>query len=213
MKLMNLAGAVSALTLTFAATASQAAALFMVETNPGGVAVNIDNHKNMPGTLGTVLSPNDVSIAVIGNADFASGNATIKPSGDVKLTDLIFTPTDPTAFDSFSFRGMDLLANQTIVVTVTDQNGVVSDPINFFQLKKNQDFARIGVIAAVAGETIKSVEIYNSGGFKESKQFAFDVAGSVSGGVPEPATWGLMLVGFAALGSALRATRRTATVA
>jgi hypothetical protein len=210
MKLMNLAGAASA--LAFAATTSHAAVLFMAEASPGGVAVNIDNHKNLPGTMGTVLSPSDVTIAVIGNADFASGNATIKPIKDgAKLTDLIFTPTDPTAFDSFSFRGMDLLANQTIVVTVTDQNGGVSDPVDFLEPTKNADFARIGVIAALAGETIKSVEIYNSGGFKESKQFAFDVAAPA--GVPEPATWGLMLVGFAALGSALRAARRTATVA
>lgn len=216
MRLTNLAAAASAVALVFAAPASHAAVLFIADPAPAGTAVNIDNHKDSPGTLGTVLSPNDVTIAVIGNADFASGNATIKPLGGkapTTLTDLLFTPKDPTAFNGFSFRGQDLAANQTIIVTVTDQKGVATS-IDFTESAANADFSRIGIIAAITGETIRSVEIHNSGGFKQAKQFEFDAAPAVTtGGVPEPATWGLMLVGFAGLGSALRAARRTATVA
>ena len=37
---------------------------------------------------------------------------------------------------------------------------------------------------------------------------AYIVAGDVTGGIPEPATWGLMLLGFGGAGAALRASRR-----
>lgn len=40
--------------------------------------------------------------------------------------------------------------------------------------------------------------------------FTSSVSGTFSGGVPEPATWGLMLLGFGAVGSAMRRRQRVA---
>jgi hypothetical protein len=193
------------------ASASHAVTLFKVDPNPSGTAVKLDNIKNSTTDSGTVVKTDDVSILVAGKSDFAGGDATIKPSSDVKLTDLIFTPKSDTAFNGFSFRGQDLSKNQTIDVIVTDQSNA-TQTFMFTVADKSKDFAAFGIIADLANETIKSVEIQNSGGFKEAKQFEFAVVRPVSG-VPEPASWAMMLVGFGAAGAAIRRARRVRPVA
>jgi hypothetical protein len=40
-----------------------------------------------------------------------------------------------------------------------------------------------------------------------------NIGGGVVAGVPEPATWGMMLLGFAGLGFAFRQTRRKVSFA
>ena len=72
---------------------------------------------------------------------------------------------------------------------------------NFTEGNANQDFTRQGIVAATPGETIASIELQNSGGFKEAKQFSFSLAPGVTGGVPEPAAWSLMLLGIGAIGA------------
>jgi PEP-CTERM motif len=189
------------------ATSSQAVTLFQFETNfSNDDALNLANLKDSSSTTGTVISPNDVAITVVGNADFASGEATIKPIKDGILTTLTFTPTNPNLFDSFSFRGQDLVANQVINVIIQDNQGNAPQTLTFTESNANADFDRVGIVAALAGETIKWVEISNSGGFKESKQFAFDPAVGVQGhgGVPEPATWLMLIAGFGLVGAAAR---------
>jgi hypothetical protein len=117
-------------------------------------------------------------------------------------------------FDDFSWRGQDADANQTLTVTVTDQNGV-AEMFTFAEGKANADFDRQGIVAATSGETIKQVELSMSGGgFKEAKQFAFSLAPGVvgtGGGVPEPASWALMVVGAGLLGAGLRVRRHGAS--
>jgi hypothetical protein len=191
------------MTTAFAAP-GHATALFGVDPNPGGTQLNLDNAKDVTDDAGMVVSKDDVMILVTGASDFAGGNATIKPSGSAPLTDLIFTPVDPTEFDSFSFRGQDNEADQAIDVIVTDQAGQ-TESFTDTVAKANQDFTRFGVIALQPGETIKSVELQNSGGFKQAKQFDFDLAP-----IPEPSTWAMMLLGAGAVGAALRGKRRIA---
>jgi hypothetical protein len=199
--------AVGSLTL---ASAAHAATLFMVDPNPSDkIALNLDKASGATTDSGTVVTNDDIEITVNTASDFASGNATIKPSGSIKLTDLVFTPVSPTAFDAFSFRGQDLAANQLIDVIVTDQANQ-TESFSFTVAKANQDFDRIGIISDLAGETIKSIEIQNSGGFKQAKQFAFEPFTPVTGGVPEPATWASMLLGFGVLGGVLRRSRKLA---
>jgi hypothetical protein len=75
-------------------------------------------------------------------------------------------------------------------------------------------FAGVANIA-VAGNYLTSFT-YNSasgpaGDFVVDR--AYIVAGDVTGGIPEPATWGLMLLGFGGAGSALRASRRRMALA
>lgn len=198
------AGTAVIVTMAFA-TSSQAVTVFKVDPNPGGTHLLLSKAKDATSSTGTVGSQT-VAITVSGPADFADGFANIKPDGDT-LTTLTFTPTDPNVFDSFSFRGQDLDANQMIRLIVQDNQGDAAEEFDFTEGKANQDFAREGIIAAEAGKTIKSVELINSGGFKEAKQFEFDVA-APTGSVPEPAIWAMMLMGFGGLGMAMRSRRK-----
>jgi hypothetical protein len=196
------AGAAASLLTIGLGGSAHAVTLFMADSNPGGAKLNLVAAKDASSSTAEVLNPDDVVISVVGPSDFANGFANIKPAGQVALTDLIFTPLSATAFDSFSFRGQDVASDQTINVIVTDQGGL-TQTISFTVDKANQDFARLGVIAAMPGETIKSVEIQNSGGFKEAKQFEFDLAL-----VPEPSTWAMLITGFGLVGASLRWARR-----
>lgn len=202
--------AATALAMGGITTSSQAVVLFQVEASPGGTHLMLTKAKDASSSTGSVLSTDDVAIAVTGNADFADGFSTIKPSTDVKLTMLTFTPTDANAFDSFSFRGQDLVAGQVIDVIIQDNQGNAPVTLSFTEGNANQDFTRDGIIAALNGETIKSIEISNSGGFKEAKEFEFDQAGVVInplGGAPEPATWLMLIAGFGLVGAATRYRR------
>ena len=201
--MLSCATLVVGLTIGSCATAT---AFFQIDANPGGVNLFMDAAKNASGSFGTVVNNDDVAVAALGNSDFANGFSTVKPVKIGSLTELLFTPVDPNAFSSFSFRGQDILAGQTIDVTVQDNQGHAAETFHFLQGDANQDFAREGILSAIAGETIKWVRISNSGGFEEAKQFEFDLAGSV----PEPAIWAMMLVGFGAIGSTLRGARRRA---
>lgn len=196
------------------ASSAQATALFEVDTNPSGTKLFLDRATDASSSFGNVISTDDVAISASGNADFKNGFSTIKPVKDGLLTTLTFTPTNPNAFGSFSFRGQDLDAGQVIDVIIQDNQGHAPVTITFTEGKANQDFTREGIIAAMPGETIKSIELVDSGGFKEAKQFEFDAADPTAvpaadpTAVPEPATWLMMLAGIFGLGAMTRAARR-----
>lgn len=192
------------------ASAAQASVLFEVDTNPGGTKLFLDAAKDATSSFGTVVTTDDVAISVTGVADFSNGFATIKPVKNVQLTTLNFTPVNANEFNSFSFRGQDDVTGQVIDVIIQDNQGNLPQTITFTEGSKDQDFARQGIIAAMSGETIKSIEIIDSGGFKQAEQFEFDLAGGVGthGAVPEPATWAMFLIGFGAMGFMMRGLRR-----
>jgi hypothetical protein len=184
--------------------ASQANATFMIDPNPSQKDMLKLSEAHNVGT--DAASVDGVSVSILANnlEEFASGDSTIKSEKTDTLTDLTFTPANDTKFNDFSFRGQDMVADQVITVKVTDQNGVTQS-FSFPEGKANQDFARQGIVST-DGETIKSVELINSGGFEEAKQFAFSLAG-VTSAIPEPATWMMMILGVGLVGSSLRASR------
>jgi hypothetical protein len=202
--------------------AGQASATFILDPNADtdGTKLFLTAAKDASSSTGSVASMNDVNISVTGPSDFANGFANIKPVKDGSLTDLIFTPVDANFFDSFSFRGQVLNADATVTLIVTDNQGNAAQSFDFTISNANADFDRLGIIST-DGETIKSVELTTTGGFKEGKQFEFDCVvtttacpnnggGGGGGGIPEPATWALMLVGIGGLGVTLRSRRRAA---
>jgi hypothetical protein len=164
---------ISIVALTAALTLS-ARASFIKDPNPGGVKIYFDKaNKNVSDFVGFVGANNSsaphVAIHTTGNVDTGSGFSTIKPTNkNTSLTQLIFTPADPTLFSAFSFRGqLEDGAGGTVTVTVQDNQGNPSQTFTFTGLGGPNDFARQGIIS-LDGETIKSVTITSN--FKEFKQ-------------------------------------------
>jgi len=200
---------VSIAALTAALTLS-AKANFIVDDNPGGVKIFFDvaNH-NVSDFDGFVGANNPsaphVHIHAVGNVDTGSGFSTIKPTNNrTDLTQLIFTPDDPTLFSNFSFRGqLEGAAHGTVTLTVVDNLGHSQTFI--FTGIPNGDFARRGIIST-DGETIRSVTI--TGHFKEFKQVEISFAPET---VPDGgATVMLLGAALSTLGLARRYLKRQA---
>jgi hypothetical protein len=209
--------------------AAPAHATFTTETCPDGGCpgglkfYDSTDSKDVTGFVGSVGAesggiPDMVETFVDTNT--AAGYATIKPFTPGTLDDLLFTPSKPLDFNDFSFRGQierkgfsDAL---TIIVTgCLDVGGTcvkeAPQTINVTTDKGPEaDFSRLGIIST-DGETIFSVEVKTASGafFKEFKQVQF----SFAPGIPEPASWAMMLVGFGGVGAALRSRRRLPTAA
>jgi hypothetical protein len=187
-----------------------ARATFMVDDNPGGLFLFLDQHNanvsDFGGFVGGQKPPAPhVAIHTTGSADTTgSGFANIKPAKDAILSDLLFTPDNPNLFGDFSFRG-ELAAFGFVTVVVTDNQGNPAQTFVFGPFNKDQDFGRVGIIST-DGETIKSVEIFGAvalGGFKEVKQIEF----SLASGAPIPdggATVMLLGAALSVLGVARR---------
>src|SRR5689334_25344842 len=114
----------------------------MIDPNPTGEKLFIDNaNKNVNsfvGIVGSNVSGPLVDITTIGNVDTGSGFSNITPAGG-KLTSLTFTPKDGNLFNDFGFRGQ-LLAPQTVTVTVLDNQGGAPQSFTFDVTKADQDF-------------------------------------------------------------------------
>jgi PEP-CTERM motif len=211
---------VSLWTMTVPAHAS-----FIIDPNPGGdkFFIGIANHdvSNFSGTVSSNVSGPVINVATattVDTVDTGSGWSNITPHTGL-LTDLIFTPVDPTLFSDFSFRGQ--LASDgfsgTVDVKVTDQANATWN-LQFTGLAgPNVDFAHIGVMSTDGG-TIKTVEImtplstlFGQESFKEVKQIDFSYAAGSPPcptndcrDVPEPNSLTLLGLGLIASAFALR---------
>jgi hypothetical protein len=196
-----LIGAVLALS-----AASPASATFVLETSFGGSEKLFIDGENkdkdvFKGEVGSQHSGIFIDINTIGPVDTGNGFANIVPIKNGSLTSAIFKPEDPERFADFSLRGQLVKAGTFTFVVQDDQGNPAQSFV--FDTGKDDDFTRVGLISN-DGETIKSVSVL--GDFKELKQIEF----SLPGAVPEPATWAMMLLGFATLGFAGYRRRRLA---
>jgi hypothetical protein len=181
-------------------TSHEAKATFIIDPDPDGeklFLVKADGVSSFTGDVGAQASGVLVSILADVNVDTGNGWANIKPSTDLTLGDLTFTPDDGTLFGDFSFRAQ---LDDAGDVTVKVWDSLISSPQTFtFTLPKNALSDRIGIIST--DETIYKVEISNPS-FNQVKEIDFSYAPGHAP-VPEPATMLLLgsgLVGLAAYG-------------
>lgn len=137
------------------------------------------------------------------------GQATIAAqTGD--LTNLMISPTDAAGFEFIEFNLSNAGNGGTatgVTITGTDQNGT----------EFSQFFASLtggaNMFLAISDESqyITNLTITaTGGGFSQVSQVR---VGDAVAAVPEPATWGMMLMGFGAAGYAMRRRRRNSGLA
>jgi len=204
----------------FGMTSSAQAAIFLAGTTDGYSSVKL-NSKD--GSL-THTGKTDMGAGLLinfdsnGRTDSASGAANIKPSKNQTFTSLTITPNDNTlGFTGINFN-VDLNAKKkdsgyqdfSVIVYFFG----IDDPVTFSTLTpRDLDglYPSNGKFSLIAepGELFSHIVLTTtSKGFKEIKQF--DIGGlttyvpPVTGAVPEPATWVLMIGGFGLVGGAMR---------
>ena len=209
------AAAVIGIAATFAP--AQAATVFLNNGAPYAEVV----HANSAGsgtTLNTLTKPGAIPVALssvdgldVGNGD---GVAIVKGLGSGNGNGFSALLIDPlTGFSVMQFKIEDF-ANQsadTLNIKVNFVGGG-SQIFSGFGLPSN---SKIDVMAG-ASEVLDSIELYGlvdqAGGslkFKDVKQISFD---PVMSGIPEPASWAMMLAGFGLVGGAVRRRRSGAAL-
>ncbi|HVI89977.1 MAG TPA: hypothetical protein VM659_16855 [Dongiaceae bacterium] len=196
------------------AIANQASATFIsTDVEPSGELKFFTGTANkdvssFTGTVGGQHSGPTVNVQTVGNVNTGAGLANIKPVKGSILTDVTFTPTNDTLFNSFFFGGQ-LVKDGNVTLKVSDSLGDPTQVFTFADLKSNAEFGPFGFVRDLAFpndfETIKSIELL-SDGFKSLKHLRF---GSVSvAAVPLPASLYLFGAALLALGTGRAFSRR-----
>ena len=224
--------ALGALTITSAAQAASIVGLYNTGVNNDGTqaANGIDQHWTLDNNVGSTDA-------------FVSGTQGSFPLNGPWLnenTDTAsrwITPT-PTAADSVDPRNdgfyqysetFDLTAAQAAGASFTGQfaadNGILWIKVNNTAILGSDDGPSLGGFSSwtdfaanssvfQAGENTVTFDVDNfaqDGGNPSGLRVEFQ--SSTVGGVPEPATWALMIGGFGGMGAMLRRRRRTAALA
>jgi hypothetical protein len=152
----------------------------------------------------------NVDFTTNGPVTHGNGNANIK-GVDSTFTDITLTPHGKFSFDGVLFRGQinDVTPKKgntpgsydgTLKATVTDKSGKVFD-LSWSGISSNGDFTTRGFDEGLGrGDPIKSVKfsLGGTGGyFFQFKQLDVSTFSAVT---PLPASWTMMLIGFAGLG-------------
>jgi hypothetical protein len=178
---------------------------FITDPNPGGTKLyNDDANSNVSSFIANVGNGGPtVGVQTTGNSQTGSGFAIIKPMRDSLLTQVVFTPTDPTLFTAFNFRGQIAPTGYTgiIKLTIVDVSDIHFDFTFSGVAGPNSDFASLGVYSPDL-DTIKSATIWADAGesFKTIKQIQFtERPETTTTEVPEPLTMSLFAAGLAGI--------------
>jgi hypothetical protein len=118
----------------------------------------------------------------------------------------VLTFTNPTTYVSFLWGSPDTYNRLSLTTNVATYAFDVAN-LGFAIRDGNQAFSQYVQFAATAGETISSLSFGNV-----PATDAFEVANFTVTAVPEPATWGMMLLGFGMVAGAARYRRRATKV-
>lgn len=178
-----------------------------VHTNNAGSGTSLTT-KTKPGMISVLL--NSIDGINVGNGD---GVASVSGLGSGQGDGFAALLIDPaTGFSVLQFKAEDF-ANQRASAFDIKVN-FLNAPAQIFNGISLPSNGKLDVLASGA-EVMDSIELYglvNAAGnalkFKAVKEMSFN---AVSGGVPEPAAWAMMLAGFGLAGAAVRrqGARRT----
>jgi hypothetical protein len=159
-------------------------------------ATNVMAGSGQVGSQTGLLTVNFSSMTAL---DFANGFATIKPhanGNDANYGDLLFEGPDGLTFTDLLW-GLQMANFDLTDLTVTAWDG--STQLGVWNLTNLQHDANQQYdLIASAGQVLTAVDMVagDGSGIKQTKQF------EISGVVPEPSTWAMMIIGFAGLGYA-----------
>ncbi|HEV2365084.1 MAG TPA: PEPxxWA-CTERM sorting domain-containing protein [Caulobacteraceae bacterium] len=228
---LTTAAVAAAAVLTIGGSA-QAASYFSVDAGPTpGGALGFADAYGVMGESGQVDRPNDVYVGAGSPAWFKAIKSKVKPVTGGVLDTVTFRADQGTRFDGFSFRAKDAAPDQNILVTVKPWGGK-KETFDFFVADNSAATPRLGIIGDDADARIKWVQVSTPDGFIKLKEEQFLIGsghgqgpsfnsestfngGGADGvrGVPEPATWAMLIAGFAGIGAALRSRRRSLAIA
>ena len=118
----------------------------------------------------------------------------------------VLTFAQPISYLSFLWGSPDTY-NVVTLVSSAQTYTFTAQSLGFAVTNGDQTFSQYARFVASAGETIRSVSFSNT-----PVRDAFEVANFSVTAVPEPATWGMMLVGFGMVAGATRYRRRSTKV-
>ena len=193
--------------LAFASSAASASVVFLNGNNPQPGEENILFTTSQTGT--TVSGTTNQSNVLVDFSTSTAQTLITSSSGQAKittndngglLTSIVVTSPGHTFGDFI----LDAEHSGAFTVTVTTNDGTFTDNL------PGGPGSNFVTILAQAGETISSVAITSAAGFTSFDQPRIS---AISAAIPEPATWGMMLLGFAGLGFAFRQSRRKVSFA
>ncbi len=187
--------AVSAITITPSPGAVQPAENVLTNTSATGTVVF--GNTNQTNTSVSVASTNGETLTTTSSNGQARFEAT-----DGSLDAARISLTQGGTFTSAEFNLFNALSTTSSVQIIV--NGIAQT----FALGNGQNFFGI---QATGGDLISSIAFDTNGiGVADLRQVRIGGV-AMAAAVPEPGTWGLMLLGFGAVGYSMRRRRRTAT--
>jgi hypothetical protein len=205
------------------ALAPAASAAVLIEAGPDVVqpdeTVQLDVDL-VPGDAFLRGTTNQTSTAVLFEAGEAilsppQGQARIEPLDSDGLNSLIFSLENGATFTEAEFNILASVAGP-ITISVFDAGGALIDALVGNVNPLTADVGAAGQnffgIVADASTPIGSVQIASGAGTEIASIGQFRLGG-FGAAVPEPASWATLLLGFGALGFAIRRSKRQARVA
>ena len=148
---------------------------------------------------GNVVSANGGQARIEGAPDTSTNN----PNDTLLLQTLSFGLLGGGTFNNLEFNLFNGGATTgTVSFVLTDDQG---QTFNFDNLALGVGQNFFGFLGTAA-ETIANVSFTTTAGIGDVRQIRLDEV--AVGAVPEPATWAMMLIGFAGIGMSLRRARR-----
>lgn len=166
-----------------------------VLTNTSATGTTVMGTTNQTSTMVSVNSLNGETLSTTSS----NGQARFSPTDGSLDTARIFL-TNGGTFTSAEFNLFNALSGtSSVTITVNGTTGATRT----FDLSNGENFFGF---QATGGDTISSISFDTNGsGVADLRQVRL---GGITGAVPEPATWAMMLLGFGAIGFASRRQRK-----